>query len=66
MIGGMDDKRGTVTAGNRGYYLMVSLYDFTVLSISTHVYTLTHHPFTPQQHRKNKFQMFKGQENYLS
>ena len=25
MIGGMDAERGTVTAGGRGYYLMVSI-----------------------------------------
>jgi seryl-tRNA synthetase len=26
MIGGMDAERGTVTAGGRGYYLMVGIY----------------------------------------
>ena len=26
MIGGMDAERGTVTAGNRGYYLMVRFF----------------------------------------
>ncbi len=33
MIGGMDAERGTVTAGGRGYYLMVST-SFRSISVS--------------------------------
>ena len=38
MIGGMDAERGTVTAGGRGYYLMVSFYNYYTVSYPSTVY----------------------------
>jgi hypothetical protein len=42
MIGGMDAERGTVTAGGRGYYLMVklllSLVQVTVTALQSYEY----------------------------
>ena len=40
MIGGMDAERGTVTAGGRGYYLMVSYMKYVLADQSIQEYLM--------------------------